>query len=176
MYEQNTTTNAITILGVGNILMSDEGFGVRVVEYLQANYHFPPGVELMDGGTSGIYLAPVIEDSRRLLIIDVLNMEGPAGEIHLLAGDDLSGAGLQISMSPHQVGLLEIIDLCRLRDKAPAEIRIIGIIAQDQSLSLELSPTLRAKVKPLADMVIQQIEEWTNARVIPGPGPAHSAP
>ncbi len=176
MNKQNTAMETITILGVGNILMSDEGFGVRVVEYLQADYHFPPGVELMDGGTSGIYLAPVIEDSRRLLIIDVLNMEGLAGEIHFLSGDDLRGAGLQISMSPHQVGLLEIIDLCRLRDKAPAEIRIIGIIPQNLNLSLELSPTLRAKVKPLADMVIKQIEEWTNARVIPGSGPAHPAP
>ncbi len=176
MYEQNTTIKVITILGVGNILMSDEGFGVRVVEYLQANYHFPPGIELMDGGTSGIYLAPVIEDSRRLLIIDVLNMEGPAGGIHLLSADEMRGAGLQISVSPHQVGLLEIIDLCRLRDKAPAEIRIIGIIPQDLNLSLELSPTLRAKVKPVADMVIKQIEEWTNARVIPGPGSAHPAP
>ncbi len=166
----------ITILGVGNILMSDEGFGVRVVEHLLAAYRFPPRVELLDGGTSGIYLAPVIEDSRRLLIIDVLNMEGPAGEIHLLSGDDLRGAGLQVSVSPHQVGLLEIIDLCRLRDKAPDEIKIIGIIPQDLDLSLELSPTLRAKVKPVADMVIKQIEEWTNARVIPGSGAAHPAP
>jgi hydrogenase maturation protease len=176
MNKQKNTTKIITILGVGNILMSDEGFGVRVVEYLQADYHFPAGVELLDGGTSGIYLAPVIEDSRCLLIIDVLNMKGPAGEIHLLAGDELRGAGLQTSMSPHQAGLLEIIDLCRLRDKAPDEIKIIGIIPQDLSLSLELSPTLRDKVKTVADIVIKQIEEWTNARVIPGSGPAQPTP
>ncbi len=176
MNKQNNAIETITTLGVGNILMSDEGFGVRVVEYLLADYRFPPGVELLDGGTSGIYLAPVIEDSRRLLIIDVLNMKGPAGEIHLLSGADLRGAGLQISVSPHQVGLLEIIDLCRLRDKAPDEIKIIGIIPQDLHLSLELSPVMRDKVKTVADLVIKQIEEWTNARVIPGSGPAEPTP
>ena len=174
--KQNTALETITILGVGNILMSDEGFGVRVVEYLLANYRFPPSVELLDGGTSGIYLAPVIENSRRLLIIDVLSMKGPAGEIHLLSGDDLRGAGLQISVSPHQVGLLEIIDICRLRDKAPEEIKIIGIIPQDLDLRLELSPTLRDKIKVVAGMIIKQIEEWTNARVIPGSGPAQPTP
>ena len=164
-----TPTGTITVLGVGNVLMGDEGFGVRAVEYLRKNHRFPPSVEVMDGGTSGVYLAPVIEDSRRLLIIDALEMDGAAGEIHQLSLDDLRGAGLQGRISPHQVGLLEIIDLCRLRDKAPEVIKVIGIIPQEMSLGLELSPAAAGQLQPVAKLVAGQIEEWTGETLTPAP-------
>jgi len=161
--------NMITILGVGNLLMRDEGFGPQLIMHLQDNYTMPSGVDLVDGGTSGIYLAPIVEDSRRLLVIDVLAMDGAAGEIHHFDGCDLGGAGLQLRMSPHQVGLLEIIDICRLRGRVPEEIKVIGIIPEKVELGLELSPLLQNKIGAISQLVIQQIEEWTNARVVAGP-------
>ncbi|NOX24549.1 MAG: hydrogenase maturation protease, partial [Deltaproteobacteria bacterium] len=87
-----------------------------------------------------------------------------AGEIHHLDGCDLTGAGLQLRLSPHQVGLLEIIDICRLRGKVPAEIKVIGIIPDKVELGLELSPVLRDKIRPVSQLVIRQIEEWLNPR------------
>jgi hydrogenase maturation protease len=164
--------NMITVLGVGNLLMRDEGFGPQLISYLQANYTMPAGVDLVDGGTSGIYLAPTVEDSEKLLVIDALAMDGPAGEIHQIDGCDLNGAGLQLRMSPHQVGLLEIMDICRLRGHIPAEVKFIGIIPAKVELGMELSPALQDKIEPVSQLVIRQIEEWTDARVISGSEPA----
>ncbi len=165
----------ITVMGVGNTLMSDEGFGPQLIDYMQANFTMPPEVNLMDGGTSGIYLAPTVEDSRRLLVIDILAMDGNPGEIHQINGADIRGAGLQLRMSPHQVGLLEIIDICRLRGKVPEEIKFIGIIPAKVELGLELSPTLQNRLNDVSKLVIKQIEEWSNARVIPSSGFVASA-
>ncbi len=159
----------ITILGVGNLLMRDEGFGPQLITHLQANFTFPDNVDLVDGGTSGIYLAPIVEDSRCLLVIDALAMAGEAGDIHHFNGGDINGPGRKLRMSPHQVGLLEIIDICRLREQVPDEIKFIGIIPDRVELGLELSPILQDKISTVSQLVIQQIEDWTNARVIPGP-------
>jgi len=168
--------NNITVLGIGNILMRDEGFGVHLINHLNEHYTMPPGISLLDGGTSGIYLAPIVQDCRRLLVVDVMAMEGKPGEIHRFKGADLKGAGLQLSMSPHQVGLLEILDICRLHDQVPEEVEFIGVIPGAVELGLELSPALQSRIEPVAELVLKQIEEWTNARVISGPGVAVSAP
>ena len=150
--------------------MSDEGFGVHLINHLNENYTMPPGISLLDGGTSGIYLTPTVQDCRCLLVIDVVDMKGEPGEIHRFKGADLKGAGLQLHMSPHQIGLLEILDICRLHGQEPEEVEFIGVIPDAVELGVELSPVLLSRIKPVAEMVLEKIEEWTNARVIPGAG------
>ena len=79
----------VLILGVGNILLRDEGFGVRAVEYLQQHYQWPDNVRLLDGGTQGLMLLPAIQDCHSLVVLDVvLGPEAP-GTVYLLEGDDL---------------------------------------------------------------------------------------
>ena len=168
--------NDITILGIGNMLMRDEGFGVHLINHLMNHYTFPPEINLLDGGTSGIYLAPIVQDSRRLLVIDVVAMKGEPGEIFHFKGADLNSAGLQLHMSPHQMGLLEVLDICHLHGQEPEEVNFIGVIPAEVELGLELSPILQDRIEPIAKLVLKQIEEWTNARVLPSPRIAAPAP
>lgn len=139
-------SSPIGILGVGNLLLSDEGFGVHFIRYLNRRYTLPERVSILDGGTSGIMLAPFIEDVRLLYVIDTVAVEAEPGSIHCFSEDDVRAGNIQARMSPHQVGLLEILDICRLRDKAPARVRMITVVPADLSTGIDLSARLRPKL------------------------------
>ena len=93
-----------TILGVGNIILSDEGFGVRVVEYLEKNFTFPDNVQLIDGGTLGVELTHFITGTKRLLIIDSIDGGAEAGATFHLRGDEIKAHFAQ-KISAHEVGI-----------------------------------------------------------------------
>lgn len=140
------TSFPIGILGVGNLLLSDEGFGVHFIRYLNRRYILPDQVAILDGGTSGIMLAPFIEDVRLLYVIDTVAVDAKPGSIHCFSEDDVRAGNIQARMSPHQVGLLEILDICRLRDKAPERVRMITVVPADLSTGIDLSARLRPKL------------------------------
>lgn len=103
----------ILILGVGNILLTDEGFGVRAVEYLEAHYRWPAHVRLMDGGTQGLMLMPELQECDFLVVLDVvLGPEAP-GTVYLLEGEDLRKS-LSFRDSMHQTDLLDTLVTCDL--------------------------------------------------------------
>ncbi len=114
------------VLGLGNILLRDEGVGVRVIERLQALYDFPPEVQVLDGGTMALDLLPYVEDSARLLVIDALEMGAAPGTIARLEGNEVP-AFLSIKISPHQMGLADILAAARLRDLYPQELVLWGV-------------------------------------------------
>ncbi len=132
----------IGILGVGNLLLSDEGFGVHFIERLQKEYVFPPNIELLDGGTAGIMLAPFMETKDILFVIDVVNLKDEPGSIHYFSDQDVRSGNIQTRMSPHQVGLLEILDLCRLRGKAPNRVEMLTVVPGDLSIRIGLTQPL----------------------------------
>ncbi len=140
------TLSPIGILGVGNLLLSDEGFGVHFIRYLNSRYTLPDQVAILDGGTSGIMLAPFIEDVRLLYVIDTVAVAAEPGSIHCFSEDDVRAGNIQARMSPHQVGLLEILDICRLRDKAPERVRMITVVPADLGTGIDLSARLRPKL------------------------------
>jgi len=161
-----TTSPQIGILGVGNLLLGDEGFGVHVIERLQEQCRFPENVELLDGGTAGIMLAPFMEDKDILFVIDVVNLAEEPGTIHVYENKDVRAGNIQTRMSPHQVGLLEILDLCRLRGKAPQRIEMITVVPADLSTKIGLSEPLTLAV----DMVIALLfERLATEHVVPRP-------
>ncbi len=147
----------IGILGVGNLLMADEGFGVHCIDRLRENYIFPDNVELLDGGTAGIMLAPFIEDKDILFVIDVVNLRGKAGSIHEFSHNDVTSGNIQSRMSPHQVGLLEILDLCRLREKAPERVEMITVIPADLSTRIGLSENLGPKIDKIIAILLEKL-------------------
>jgi hydrogenase maturation protease len=166
----------IGILGIGNLLLGDEGFGVHVIRYLEKHWLFPEEVRLMDGGTAGIYMAPFLEDVDRLIVVDVVAGDGPPGAISLFSGEDLRGANVQLRMSPHQLGLLEVMEICRLRDQAPAEVQFIGVAPAQIETGIELSALLSDRVAEVAAMILNTLEEeGVHARNIPGAGIAATA-
>ncbi len=159
-------TEKIGILGVGNLLLGDEGFGVHVIERLQEQYRFPENVELLDGGTAGIMLAPFMEDKDILFVIDVVNLAEKPGTIHVYENKDVRAGNIQTRLSPHQVGLLEILDLCRLRGKAPQRIDMITVVPADLSTKIGLSEPLTLAVDTVIALLFEKL---ATEHVVPRP-------
>ncbi|HID89929.1 MAG TPA: hydrogenase maturation protease, partial [Anaerolineae bacterium] len=114
------------ILGVGNILLSDDGVGVHVVRRLEEVAEFPPEVEVLDGGTKGMDLLHYLEGVSRLIIIDAVETKGPPGTLARLTGDQVP-AHLSLKMSPHEIGLPDMLFAAQLRDIYPEEVVILGV-------------------------------------------------
>jgi len=161
----------IGILGVGNLLLADEGFGVHCIEQLQDRYVYPPEIELLDGGTAGIMLAPFMEDKDILLVIDVVDLQDTPGTVHLFSDQDIRAGAPHTRMSPHQVGLLEILDLCRLRDKAPRSVEMFAVVPDDLSTRIGLSPRLAETLDTVVEMIIRRLNEL---EIYPVPAPLTS--
>ncbi len=154
----------IMVLGVGCILYSDEGFGVRVVEKMETVYKFSDNVLLVDGGVLGINLLGVISKPDHLIVVDAIRNKGKPGDLHRLAGDQIPQR-IRAKNSLHQVDFLEALTLCQALDKVPETV-IIGVEPEDiDTQSLELTPTIRTKIDPVIEMVLTELdrlgESWT---------------
>ena len=97
----------ISVVGIGNIIMQDEGFGVRCAEYLQKITDYPDFVQIIDGGTLGMDLMPYIADTKKLLLIDAMNIDAPVGSFHSFTGDELN-AYFKDKISVHDLSLIHI--------------------------------------------------------------------
>lgn len=148
-----TTKKRIGILGLGNLLLCDEGFGVHFINYLTERYEIPDHYSVLDGGTAGIMLAPYMEDVDLLFVIDTVAVKAEPGSIHHFTGEEVRVGNIRFKMSPHQVGLLEVLELCKLREKAPEKTEMITVVPEDLSLNVELSPTLEPKLAEVMDIL-----------------------
>lgn len=152
-------TKKIGIAGIGNLLLRDEGFGVHVVHYLQNNYEFPDNIDIQDVGTAGIYMAPFLETCDPVLVIDVVDIEGEPGSFHFYSLDDVRAGSFQTKMSPHQLGLLEIYEVCKLRGEHPNEVEFYTIIPSELTESIELSDIASTRMVEVADMILKRLKE-----------------
>ena len=152
------THKKIGILGVGNTLLQDEGFGPICVERLEQQYLIPDHVRVLDGGTAGILLSPFIEAVDVLYIIDTVNLSSDAGTIHCFTDQEIHSKDIQTRLSPHQVGLVEIIDLCKLRDKAPDHIEMLTTVPQELSVGMGLSDTLEPVVDTMLALLVERLK------------------
>lgn len=152
-------TDQITILGVGNILLRDEGVGVRVIEELKKNYIFPENVRIVDGGTQGLWLLSTIQESDHLIIVDAVLGGGAPGSFYRLERADLP-KGLRVKQSAHDSDLVEALNLCSLVEKEPKTVVVIGIEPLDISpFGLDLSPEIEKKIDDIMGMVITEVNK-----------------
>ena len=115
------------VLGIGNILWADEGFGVRCVEEFNAAWEFPQHVRLMDGGTQGMFLLPWISSVSRLLIFDAIDFGLEAGELRVIRDDDVPQYMGAKKVSMHQTGFQEVLASARLLGDRPEQLALIGV-------------------------------------------------
>ena len=153
----NRKDKTVAVLGVGNLLMGDEGFGVHVIHHLQESCRFPETVSLHDVGTAGIYLGPVLEENDRVMVVDVLKSERPPGTLVYLDTDDVATRNIQSAMSPHQLGILEMLDLCRLRGRVPQQVEFLCAVPDQIALGLELSETLQSRVEMISREIVDRL-------------------
>ena len=146
------------VLGVGNILMQDEGIGVRTLEWLQAHYA-APGVTMIDGGTMGLDLLHYLEGIDHLLILDAIDGAKTPGEIITLA-DDAVPAFLSLKISPHQIGVQDLLATAQLMGYTPPQVVILGVQPAQLQVGLDMSTVVAAQVEPLARLAIAQLEAW----------------
>ena len=153
----DTYAPEIMILGVGCILYSDEGFGVRVIETIQERYEFPDNVLVVDGGVLGINLLGVISKPNHLIVVDAIRNKGKPGDLYRLAGDAIPER-IRAKNSLHQVDFLEALTLCQALDNVPETV-IVGVEPQDiDTMSIELTPTTQVKVDAVIDMVLAELD------------------
>jgi len=150
------------ILGVGNVLQQDDGIGIKVLKYLEANYIFPENVELIDGGTTGAGLDTSIYDKDWLIVLDALAISGDPGEVKLLREEAFINKPSSIRMTPHQVGFLDLIQILRIDDTGPKHVDLIGIIPK----YLDFLPVLSPEVEASMDKVVAILFEWLKQKNI----------
>ncbi len=150
----------ILVLGIGNILWADEGFGVRVVEALDHDYSMPDGVTLVDGGTQGLYLLPYLEESDAVIIIDAVDYDLPPGTLHLLADGEVPAVLGARKVSLHQTGFQEVLALLQLRGCMPRRLLLVGV--QPHTLNDYgggLTDVVAAQVAAAADHVVALLRD-----------------
>jgi len=149
------------VLGIGNVLWADEGFGVRAVEALNDAYAFPGGVELRDGGTLGLLLYDAIATSRRLLVFDAIDFGLPPGTL-VVKRDAEVPALSRTKMSPHQMGLGDVLALAALKGEAPEAVTLIGVQPEElEDLGGSLRPAVRARLDCAVSIALHELAQWS---------------
>jgi len=147
------------ILGVGNLLLRDEGVGVHVISALR-DRELPDDVELWDGGTASFDLLDTLAGRRQVIIIDAIRTGSEPGTIFRFTPEDISASREQVT-SLHQVGLLETLNLAEhLLDSAPEEVIILGIEPKEIDWGLELSAEVEAAVLKVIELVIEELDAF----------------
>jgi hydrogenase maturation protease len=159
------------VLGIGNLLWADEGFGVRCVEALHARYVFPDSVRVMDGGTQGLFLLPWVRSARRLLIFDAIDFGLEPATLKLITGDDVPRYMGAKKVSMHQAGFQEVLASAQLSGDFPDELALVGVqpaLLDDYGGSL--TDGVKAQLGPAVQLGLRVLDEWRvryNARPKP---------
>lgn len=154
-------TDNIIIMGLGNLLWADEGFGVRAAEQLYARYQLPANVEVVDGGTQGLLLLPYVEAADRLILFDAIDFGLEPGTLKVYRDNAVPAYLTAKKMSLHQTGFSEVLALADLKGNLPASIVLIGV----QPVQLEdyggsLTDPVRARLEPALSLAVEQLQDW----------------
>jgi hydrogenase maturation protease len=162
----NPPGDSIVVLGIGNVLWADEGFGVRCVEALQSRYTFAPHVSLVDGGTQGLYLIPQVHAATKLLILDAVDYGLDPGTLKLVENDEVPRFLGAKKMSLHQTGFQEVLALAQLTGAYPQQVLLVGCQPQElDDYGGSLRPVVKAALEDAVALAVRRIAEWGGAPV-----------
>ena len=155
------TAPRVLILGIGNLLWADEGFGVRALEYLQQHYQFPDQVRLLDGGTQGIYLVQHIREADILVVFDAVDYGLPGGTLKLVEGDEVPKFLGAKKVSLHQTGFQEVLAMAEMLGDYPSQLLLVGV----QPVELEdyggsLREQVKACIQPAVDCALDYLARF----------------
>ena len=150
----------VVVLGLGNILMQDEGIGVHAANHLEANYNFKPEIEIVDGGTSGLDLLTFFGPEKSILIIDAVNFDMEPGTVGSLE-DDAILAQLDPKVSLHHLGLSDLISVAELTDRKAKRMTLLGIQPESmEDLDLEMTQTIKGVFDKVVENALRILAEW----------------
>lgn len=148
----------VVVFGAGNLLLSDEGLGVHLVKRMNDTYEPSDEVEFYDGGTMGILATHKLEETEHVIIVDSLDAKGEPGELRKYRKEDIMLEKIPAKMSPHQIGLQEVLTLSELRGKAPNTITFYGVIPASLDSSVELSPEVSVRLAEIEDLIVSELK------------------
>lgn len=167
----------VTVIGIGNPIMTDDAVGLAILRRLQGGSSeelawvpvpsltpvpeepADADVVFIDGGTSGMELLPLIQDAKDLLILDALAGPGQPGDVVTLIGDQIPRL-LNSKLSPHQVGLLDLLSAARLLGREPERVGVVGIVVGNTDLHVGMSPEVLAAIPEAVAAAQAQIDSW----------------
>ena len=154
-------TANVLVMGIGNVLWADEGFGVRCVEHLARNWALPEGVTLLDGGTQGLYLLPFLEEADTLIVFDAVDYGLEPGTLKVVEGDEVPRFMGAKKMSLHQTGFQDVIATAQLMGYCPETLLLIGCQPEELEdyggglrvvVANQIEPAVRVALTRLAQM------------------------
>ncbi len=148
----------IRILGVGNVLCTDDGLGPYAIKVLEAQYEFPEGVEVIDVGTPGLDFTPYLADARMVIVLDTMKGEDPAGTLRLLRDGEIVAKPPPSRMSPHEPGLREALMATEFSDSSPDEILLVGVVPETTGQGTRLTEAVKAAVPEVVAAVVEELE------------------
>lgn len=161
------------ILGIGNLLWADEGFGIRAAEALNAGYEFPQDVRIMDGGTQGMFLLPYVRGASNLLIFDAIDFGLAPGELRVINDGDVPQYMGARKMSMHQTGFQEVLAAAGMFNDYPERLALVGVqpeLLDDYGGSL--TPCIKARIPMAIDAAVELLSQWgISARARRAPPP-----
>jgi hydrogenase maturation protease len=146
----------ILVLGIGNVLLTDEGIGVRALKEIERRYSFSDNVELMDGGTAGIELLRHIRKRKHLIIIDAMTFDQEPGTVMRVEGEDVPAA-FRTRISPHQLGLSDLLAAAMLTNELPENLVLFGVEPESIDIGLELTDKIEASLDKLIGAVVDEL-------------------
>lgn len=156
----------IVVLGVGNILLTDEAIGVRAIEELGRRFFVPDEVILLDGGTSAMELLDDLASCDLLIIADCVRAGHPPGTLLHLTDAEIP-ALFRTKLSPHQVGLPDVLATLSITREAPKHIVLFGVEPESLATNMGMTPTVEARLPDLVSAIVQVIEQATGVQLLP---------
>ena len=144
------------VLGIGNLLIGDEGVGCKTVEELARRYQLPPEVECIDGGTAGFELLPMLEGRDHVILIDALRDEREPGTVIMVEDEHVPKAFMNRT-TPHQLGICDVLAAAELTDALPKHLTLYGVEPKQLDVGIGLSPEVEAGMEKVISAVVEQL-------------------
>jgi hydrogenase maturation protease len=152
----------LLVLGLGNVLLGDDGVGGAAIALLRDRYRPPRGVQVLDGGTLGLALLPYLQDARAVILVDAIRADSEPGSLVRLDGDQVAPA-VAARLSTHQIGVSDLLEGARWLGRYPARLVLIGLVPDTMDLVVGLSP----RVAPALDALVQAVVDEAAALGFP---------
>ena len=152
-----TKSIEILVLGLGNVLLGDDGIGAAAIARIERDYRIPPGVQLVEGGTLGLSLLGMLADAEHVILVDAVAVDRPPGTLVRMDGADVTDA-VRDRLSPHQVGVADLLDVARLIDSYPASVTLLGLVPESIDLAVVRSSAVDDGLGELIAAIVREVE------------------
>lgn len=147
----------VLVLGLGNVLLGDDGLGAAALARVERDYRVPMGVRLEDGGTLGLSLLGLLTDSDHVILVDAVRTDDPPGTLVRLDGADVMDA-VRDRLSPHQVGVADLLDAARLIDSYPTAVTLLGLAPDAIDLAVVRSSAVDRGLDELVSAIVHEVQ------------------